>query len=155
PDHSYDRQVGLNLRAMRDLKGITQAQLGRMLDEAGLPMSQQTIVKVEQGSRPIRLQEAQKIAEVLEVDVYNLMMDVSPDKTAQVARLVLQCREHADTAELAIDNWYRHRGELESLVSGMQAAGRLGDLLPEVKSSAFDQITRDVIATLSNRYSDG
>lgn len=63
----FDARVGANLKAVRQRAGKTQAELAEMLTEAGYPMHQQTILKIESGSRPLRLSEATVIAEKLSV----------------------------------------------------------------------------------------
>lgn len=66
---SYDEVVGRNIQELRKACGLTQSELAQQLTDLGLPFRQQTVVKIEQGQRPARLQEAAAIAGILEVAV--------------------------------------------------------------------------------------
>lgn len=68
-DTAYDEAVGRNVQALRKARRLTQVQLAELLALKGMPVRQQTIVKIEKGERPLRLKEAHTIARVLEVDV--------------------------------------------------------------------------------------
>ena len=66
---SYDERVGANIAEIREASGLSQTALALKLAKAGLRMSQQTITKIENGSRPLRLSEARAMAEALDCDV--------------------------------------------------------------------------------------
>lgn len=74
-DDDYDAQVGRNLRTLREARGMTQAELASAVTERGLPFRQQTIVKIEQGHRPLRLREAHEIASALDLDIADLVVE--------------------------------------------------------------------------------
>lgn len=57
-----DRQIGSNIARMRASRGMSQTDLG---DRIG--MHQQTVAKVEAGTRPLKLREASEICQVLNV----------------------------------------------------------------------------------------
>lgn len=65
--------IGERLQQERTRLGRTQAQLAVELERAGVPLAQQTIAKIESGTRPLKLAEAQAIATVLGVDVQSLV----------------------------------------------------------------------------------
>lgn len=48
---------------------MSQAELARRLAASGLPFRQQTVLKVEKGSRPLRLDEAVWISVLLRVEL--------------------------------------------------------------------------------------
>lgn len=63
-----DQLVGQNIHRFRTAKGMSQAQLAeQMALRTGQPVAQQTIVKLEKGTRPLRYSEAAVLAEVLGV----------------------------------------------------------------------------------------
>lgn len=101
----YDALVGHNIREIRRASGMTQADLVADLAARGLSLRQQTIVKIEAGTRPLRLREAQLIAESFRVDVNTL----TPATIAEAAALIRATRKVED-ARLAIG---RAVGELE------------------------------------------
>jgi transcriptional regulator with XRE-family HTH domain len=71
-DLDFDQQVGRNVARLRLAKELSQADVAQALTEWGVPWHQQTQQKVERGVRPLRLQEAVGLAEVLRVDTQAL-----------------------------------------------------------------------------------
>lgn len=87
-ESEYDRLVGQNVQRLRKARGMTQADLAKRLGQHGLSMRQQTVVKVEQGARPLRFREADLIARVLGVNIATLNQPLeSTNSTAQVIAL--------------------------------------------------------------------
>lgn len=72
-DKTYDSQVGANIREIRTARGMTQAQLAEMVSKQGITFRQQTVVKIEAGQRPLRLREADVVANALDVDLASLL----------------------------------------------------------------------------------
>ena len=68
----FNARVGANIKWARQALGMTQAQLAYELTERGFPFQQQTILKVEEGSRPLRFEEAQAVAEILRTNTAEL-----------------------------------------------------------------------------------
>jgi transcriptional regulator with XRE-family HTH domain len=67
------------LRAERDDRGWTQAQLAEMLSEHGIPMHWTTIAKIEKGDRSVRIDEAAGIADLFDTSLDALLgRKVSP-----------------------------------------------------------------------------
>lgn len=60
-----DETFGSNMRAMRERKGMSQADLARAMTERGRPWHQQTVAETEAGKRPLRLNETVDLAEIL------------------------------------------------------------------------------------------
>lgn len=88
----YDERVGRNVQELRKARGFTQSELAEMVTESGIPFRQQTIVKIEKGQRPLRLQEAAFIASALEVDLdvldaENAVVDKTSILLHQIQRL--------------------------------------------------------------------
>lgn len=84
----WERNFRERLVRMREAKGINQTDLARVLrSDYGLPFHQQTIQRIESGERPIRLNEANLIAETLHADLFTMMSDVG---TAESVRLNLE-----------------------------------------------------------------
>lgn len=68
----FDRLVGRNLRVLRTVAGLSQAELARNIEARGVQMVQQTVAKIETGQRSLRLHEAVATAEVLGVTIAQL-----------------------------------------------------------------------------------
>jgi transcriptional regulator with XRE-family HTH domain len=62
----YEEEFAERLRQVRIERGLSQAEVAQMATELGLPgMHQQTIQKIESKKRPIRLNEAEVLAQVV------------------------------------------------------------------------------------------
>jgi transcriptional regulator with XRE-family HTH domain len=68
----FNARVGANIKRLRAAAGLSQADLAHQLTERGFPFQQQTILKVEKGIRPLKLEEAQEIAEILRTNTAQL-----------------------------------------------------------------------------------
>lgn len=55
------------VRSTREGAGLTQTALAELARSQGFPFHQQTIAKIESGERPLRVDEAARLAEVLAV----------------------------------------------------------------------------------------
>lgn len=121
-DDDFDRQVGQNVRDLRTAMGMTQGDVVQELRARGLELAQQTIVKIEQGSRPLRLQEADLLADVLGVDVDAL---VSPAVTlpAAVMYAATRVREAWEGIGHDVQVLERHQQELRDLLAGLDTFG--------------------------------
>lgn len=60
-------RFGGNLRAARERKGISQADLGREMAARGWPWHQSTVYKLEHGERRVDFHEAEDLAAILGV----------------------------------------------------------------------------------------
>lgn len=69
PGARWETNYREQMRRLREANGLSQTELARRLRSVGLPFHQQTIQKIEAGERPIRLNEAHLIADVLGADV--------------------------------------------------------------------------------------
>jgi len=69
-DERVDELVGANIRQLRIAAGLSQGQLASKLGES---YRQQTLLKIEKGSRPLRLTEAAVLAQVLDTTVDALL----------------------------------------------------------------------------------
>ncbi|MCV7056282.1 helix-turn-helix domain-containing protein [Mycolicibacterium gilvum] len=70
----FDQLVGANIRAYRTAIGMSQLELAEALGRSlGERVHQQTILKIEKGTRPLRFSEARAVAKVLGVQDYMLL----------------------------------------------------------------------------------
>jgi transcriptional regulator with XRE-family HTH domain len=79
----FNRRVGENLQRIRKAAGWSQADLADRLSARGLSFQQPTILKVEKGSRPLKLEEACAIAEELEVTVASLSQLIDDEQAGE------------------------------------------------------------------------
>jgi transcriptional regulator with XRE-family HTH domain len=111
---TFNQRVGGNVARFRRVTGMSQAELGRALGRYGFPMEQQTILTIERGSRPLKVEEAHAIAEVLGVEPEALSSPANEraDLLGQVRAAELAIA--AINAERDAEN-DRHRREIERL----------------------------------------
>jgi transcriptional regulator with XRE-family HTH domain len=84
----WERNFRERMVRMREAKGMTQTDLARALKtDFGLPFHQQTIQRIESGERPVRLNEANLIAQTLHADLFTMMSNVG---SPEVVRLNLE-----------------------------------------------------------------
>jgi FtsZ-interacting cell division protein YlmF len=67
-----EQRFAANLRAIRDERGISQGRLADEMTARGWPWHQQTVTRVENGRRMVRLGEAQAVAEILHTSLDRL-----------------------------------------------------------------------------------
>lgn len=65
-DRAFERQIGTNLRALRQRKGLSQTALGEAMAERGMTAWRQTTVsRVEQGTRSLYVDELEALEQIL------------------------------------------------------------------------------------------
>ncbi|MGI5222461.1 AMP-binding enzyme [Nocardia sp. CA-290969] len=69
-----------NMKLLREKNAISQTELARLLADRGLPFHQQTVQRTETGVRPVRLNEAAVIAEVLGANLSVMLQTHSADE---------------------------------------------------------------------------
>lgn len=71
-----DVRYGARLRAIREERSITQAQLVESLKRWGIDyMNTSTLSRIESGVRPVRLVEAQAVSRILQVSAESMIAD--------------------------------------------------------------------------------
>ncbi|GAA1363066.1 hypothetical protein GCM10009596_23580 [Arthrobacter rhombi] len=72
---SIESRVIESVIALREERGWTQSELARRMAEFGWPKyTQMTVSRTEKGERPVRLNEAEALAEVFGVEMYALWL---------------------------------------------------------------------------------
>jgi transcriptional regulator with XRE-family HTH domain len=81
PPVDIEKAIGQRVRARREEQGFSQAHLGRLTADYGMPMNQPMVYKLENGMRPLRVNEVYVLALVLDVSMDDLLMAPNPDST--------------------------------------------------------------------------
>lgn len=126
------------LKRRREGLGWTQTDLARKLKVRGLPFHQQTVQRVENGERAIRLDEAHVIAELFSVPL-EVMLNSYEGPLAQASDDVVNLQRAAEgVAYAASDTHGDYLGEFDALavdfLQMLEASGRRAT--PEVIWSA-------------------
>lgn len=66
-------KIGANIRSLRQEKGMGQTELVRVLQLAGVPMTRETLVKIERGTQHIRATQLRGIRDALNVSYDDLL----------------------------------------------------------------------------------
>ena len=96
PSHDTSRALASNLRALREVRGLTQAGLG---SRAGIAAA--SISHFETGQRTPSLESTIKLAEALGVSVDTLLGRASLESTAQIDPIFIRAsRADAQTLDV-------------------------------------------------------
>jgi transcriptional regulator with XRE-family HTH domain len=101
--------VGANIAAARKARRWSQADLASALERRGISFQQQTVLKVEKGSRPLKLEEAVIIADELGIVMDDLVTIFREELEARTK--VVEARAQLRQAELAVTNAEARRSE--------------------------------------------
>lgn len=123
PSTSFNKRVGANVQEFRKA-GLSQAELAHELNLRGFPFHQQGILKVERGSRPLKLEEAHEIADVLGVDAAHLS-DSGDERSAALGKLRTAERAIARYARGRDEEQERHAQQMERLNAEIERQERL------------------------------
>lgn len=118
---SAEANFARRLRVMRESLGLSQADLANRITQAGVPMPQQTVARIEAGKRSIRLNEARLISEILKATLQEMISDpldgLAPD---EVSIAVGDSVGELIHLEEAIGENYRLLEESKSRVRGLE-----------------------------------
>lgn len=64
-DYSYDKQVGQQVRRLREARGLTQEQLAARLQVRGCDLTRSALAKIEAGQRHVYAFELRWLREAL------------------------------------------------------------------------------------------
>jgi len=110
-----ERILAQRLRGLREELGMTQKQLAERMTRRGFSIRQTTIAKIEAGQRPVRVNEAVALANILAVELGDLVDD--PVASGEAAELSAEHRR-----------LLREVFELEAQVNSLRATRASTDL---------------------------
>lgn len=135
-----DEQIGKNLAVLRG--EMSQKDLADTMRKRGFKWSQATVWSVEKGERPLRLAEAEQLADLLTRSIDVLLAE---DGEALVHAFTRQVRE-------------RHDAVLEALQSYDDARGHLAlalDRIPDADKTGHLRIATDWVTQTADQVVDG
>lgn len=133
-----------NLRRLRELAGWSQSELARRAAAEGLAFHQQTVQRIERGERPVRLNEAMVLVEIVGSDLEQMLEPVNEEMAAseliEAARTVAERVNSFDdavglAAKRAFDAMLLLEERVENYRTAAAANGRepSADLLRDVE----------------------
>jgi transcriptional regulator with XRE-family HTH domain len=103
PPGLWERNFRERMAELREAKGMTQTDLARVLrDRHGLRFHQQIVARIEGGERPVRLNEAHLIAQVLETNLGAMTAVTGSADSLRMALQLAQGRLDAAAAGLVV-----------------------------------------------------
>lgn len=125
-DLNPDAVFGDHLRRMRAEAGLTQQQLSDKMAEAGIPMWQSTVAKIEAGQRQVSIGEAVRFAAALGIGLSELIDGQMGDLLSGQLRIA--------SLEYRVSELTRLRDEDQILLEDAQA---------KLQQARSDQLSRE------------
>ena len=69
----YEKQVGKNIRGLREKKGMTQEQLSAKLQLGGCDVTRSAMAKIEVGQRHLYIDELKLLKEIFNVEYREIL----------------------------------------------------------------------------------
>jgi len=128
------------LPTWRDARGVTQAELADAMRKAGFPFHQQTVLKIEQGTRKITLDEAVEISRILDAPLSFLTDDtrVSSIRGLLIAQAEGSTRLYRELHEL-IERQKKMR-ELRDSIEFDLTEGVIGERMVPIAEQALHDL---------------
>ncbi len=143
---NFDEMVGKNVQVLRESIGISQAKLADAVSSQGRSsLHQQTIVKIEKGTRPLKLSEAVELAWALDTKV-ELLFEADELVIDRAARL-RSCIERFHEAERGIAAAAKHFDTARGALA-LWAGSARGHVPANVIKQAEYLANRDVITQI-------
>lgn len=96
-----------NLKRLRVSRGLTQTDLARHMKERGFSFHQQTIQRIEDQERPVRLDEAYAFGEIVHASVDQMSWDQETLLKQAVDELMLGASGMSASMLQASDQWFQ------------------------------------------------
>lgn len=120
-----EARFAANMQVIRERQGLSQADLVRVLRDAGWPnVHQTTVSRIEKRERPVKLGEARAIARALNVELNQMLLTPG---SARFALDLATRRAGLDRARTAIREgaraFYEQKRDLDNLIAEVRAEG--------------------------------
>lgn len=118
-ENEVDALVGANVQRLRQAAGMSQTELAQRLEEdLGRGFQQQTVLKVEKGTRPLKVTEAAAVARILRCSVETLLKRSSDAEDRLLVDLLVVQQEQIEAAREAA----RLRHQIADLTKRLEEA---------------------------------
>ncbi len=132
------------MKELRTAK-MSQTELARQLNRRGLPFHQQTVQRIEKGERPLRLNEAHAIAEILGSDPADMARPVTSDEQElqhAVEELQFYSLQIVESGLRWKRNWDRERHRLRVTTANLDEKASIDDKVLQAVQLARQLIDR-------------
>jgi len=122
------------MQRLREARGMTQTDLAKALKAEGLPFHQQTVQRIENGERPIRLNEAHLIARLFEADMETMTGSLVSSDHEILWSMTRVSSEATEIALAIVENYHEWMEKVAEL------AGHLIEFLEREHKATFDEL---------------
>jgi transcriptional regulator with XRE-family HTH domain len=148
----WERNFRDRMIRMRKAKGMNQTDLARALrNDFGLPFHQQTIQRIESGERPIRLNEANLIAETLGAGLDVMMSDIGSPESVRL-NLELASQKFYERADKVAEYLNEQFGAVETLYEELQTAWEAYVSTQDELGEPIDEDLNVMMGRFDSRY---
>lgn len=152
-----DQRLGLNVRTLRELKGLSQRAIAEKMRQRGHSWHQQTVLKAEAGTRPVRFAEAVDLAAILHTSLDRLTWAPAEARAADLLHMRgRQVRASGEAAALAVQQLLAALHAAREAAE--QAAGDQRANVAHARGDVMDAISEwnleDAVATGVGRYEE-
>lgn len=144
---TVEENFSQNMKRRREQLGISQSDLGRQMKERGFPFHQQTIQRIENCERPVRLAEAMEIANLLGAYLPQLLTTPANFRIFEHGRKVATAH---DSLENAVDSYNSARWELAMVMKQLEAEDATREAL-QLASTWLPRTAAEAVASLPFR----
>ncbi|WP_238384592.1 helix-turn-helix transcriptional regulator [Segeticoccus rhizosphaerae] len=116
-----------SVNRLRERKGWTQTDLAREMKERGFPFHQQTIQRIEDGKRPVRLDEAYALAELLDSEIDSMSRSMEGWRRTEARGLLWGVLSLTSGAWRATGEMFDNSHQMASHVSSLLDNGERSD----------------------------
>lgn len=142
----FNHRLGANVQRFRKAADMSQAELAHQLTERGFSFQQPTVLKVEKGTRPLKVDELAAIAEVLQINPGSLLEQVD-ERLAALDQL--------RAADAAIARYNRERDQHRQAVERLdQEIAKNERLRQEAAKQLVATFTAEGRPDLASFYTD-
>lgn len=153
-----DEHFGKRVKAEREYRGWSQADMAKLLSDKGIhPMHPTTVAKIEAGDRSVRINEAVGIADLFEVSLDSLLgrkPGAQQDELQYVLRLLRgTARQSSQQVEAIMETIHQQLEELPIGYDGADQLQRIGSkILERLKEDSYGlTLVADISASLLYR----
>jgi transcriptional regulator with XRE-family HTH domain len=143
-----DKRFGKRVKAKRDARGWSQADIAKMLSDRGIhPMHPTTVAKIEAGDRSVRINEAVGIADLFEVSVDSLLGRKPGAQRSELTYLLRALRQSSQQVWAALETIREMLEELPAEFDGADGPQTMSDTWSKYLAPASQALTRLTIAS--------
>jgi transcriptional regulator with XRE-family HTH domain len=142
-----DKRFGKRVKAKRDARGWSQAEMAKMLTDMGARMHATTVAKIEAGDRSVRINEASAIADLFEVSVDSLLNRKPGAQRSELTYLLRALRQSAQKALGDLETVRELLEELPTQFDGANGPQTLSNAWGMYLAPASEALTRLAIAS--------